>query len=43
MALTNAYTVAVGRVPELFTKIRDGQAPEQLTQQLLKEGQRGIV
>jgi hypothetical protein len=37
MALTNAYTVAVGRVPELFSKIRDGQAPEQLTQQLLKD------
>lgn len=37
MALTNAYTVAVSRVPELFTKIRDGQAPEQLTQQLLKD------
>lgn len=37
MALTNAYTVAVGRVPELFTKIRDGQAPAQLTQQLLKD------
>lgn len=37
MALTNTYTVAVGRVPELFSKIRDGQAPEQLTQQLLKD------
>ncbi len=37
MALTNAYTVAVGRIPDLFTKIRDGQAPTQLSQQLLKD------
>lgn len=37
MALTNSYTVATGRVPDLFSKIRDGQAPEQLTQQLLKD------
>ena len=37
MALTNSYTVAVGRVPDLFSKIRDGQAPEQLSQQLLKD------
>ena len=37
MGLTNVYTVAVGRIPELFTKIRDGQAPEQFTTQLLKD------
>lgn len=37
MALTNTYTVAVGRIPELFSKIRDGQAPDQFTQQLLKD------
>ena len=37
MALANAYTVAVGRIPELFKKIRDGQAPPQFTQQLLKD------
>ena len=37
MALTNAYTIAVGRIPELFNKVRDGQAPEQLTTQLLKD------
>jgi hypothetical protein len=37
MSLTNAYTVAVGRISDLFSKIRDGQAPEQFTQQLLKD------
>lgn len=37
MALTNAYSVAVGRIPDLFAKIRDGQAPAQFTQQLLKD------
>ena len=37
MALSNAYTVAVGRIPDLFKKIRDGQAPPQFTQQLLKD------
>lgn len=37
MALTSAYTIAVGRIPDLFSKIRDGQAPDQLTQQLLKD------
>ncbi|RPI95406.1 MAG: hypothetical protein EHM40_03390 [Chloroflexi bacterium] len=37
MGLTNAYTVAVGRIPDLFEKIRDGQAPELFTTQLLKD------
>lgn len=37
MGLTNKYAVAAGRLPELFEKIRDGQAPEQFTQQLLKD------
>jgi hypothetical protein len=37
MSLTNAYTVAVGRIPDLFSRIRDGQAPDQLTQQILKD------
>ena len=37
MALANTYTVAVSRIPDLFAKIRDGQAPDQLTQQLLKD------
>jgi hypothetical protein len=37
MALTDAYTVAVGRIPDLFAKIKDGQAPELFTVQLLKD------
>lgn len=37
MALANAYTVAISRIPDLFAKIRDGQAPDQLTLQLLKD------
>lgn len=37
MALANTYTVAVSRIPDLFAKIRDGQAPDQFTQQLLKD------
>lgn len=37
MALTSKYCVAAGRLPELFAKIRDGQAPEQFSQQLLKD------
>jgi hypothetical protein len=38
MALANTYTVAISRIPDLFAKIRDGQAPNQLTLQLLKDG-----
>jgi len=37
MGLTGKYSVAAGRLPELFAKIRDGQAPAQFTQQLLKD------
>ncbi len=37
MSLSSKYTVAVTRIPDLFQKIRDGQAPEQLSQQLLKD------
>ncbi len=37
MGLTNAYTVATGRIPDLFEKVRDGQAPELFTTQLLKD------
>ena len=37
MALTNSYTVATGRIPDLFSKIRDGQAPDMLSHQLLKD------
>jgi hypothetical protein len=27
MALTNAYVLPSGRIPDLFQKIRDGQPP----------------
>jgi len=37
MALTNAYVLANSRVPDVFAKIRDGQAPDQVTNQLLKD------
>jgi hypothetical protein len=37
MALTDAYTVAVGRIADLFSKIQDGQAPDVFTSQLLKD------
>lgn len=37
MALTNTYVLAVNRIPDLFGKIRDGQAPERFTHQLLKD------
>lgn len=37
MALANAYVLPVNRLPEIFSKIRDAQAPQQLTQQLLKD------
>lgn len=37
MALTNAYVLPTNRIPDLFGKIRDGQAPERFTHQLLKD------
>lgn len=37
MALTNAYLVSANRVVDFFKQIKDGQAPERLTQQLLKD------
>lgn len=37
MPLTNAYVLPVNRLPDLFGKIRDGQAPERFTHQLLKD------
>ena len=37
MALSNAYVQGYGKIRELFKKIRDGQAPEQFTHQLLKD------
>lgn len=37
MALSSAYHLAPTRIPDFFGKIRDGQAPERFTQQLLKD------
>ena len=37
MSLSNKYTVAITRIPEVFNKIRDGQAPDQFSNQLLKD------
>jgi hypothetical protein len=37
MALTDAYVLPTNRIPDLFSKIRDGQAPERFTNQLLKD------
>jgi hypothetical protein len=34
MGLTNAYLVSANRIPDFFKQIKDGQAPERLTQQL---------
>ena len=37
MGLSNKYTVAIGRLPDLFAKLRDGQAPEIFNRQLMKD------
>lgn len=37
MALTNAYVLPTNRIPDIFSRIRDGQAPERFTQQLLRD------
>jgi len=37
MALTNVYVQAYGQLPDFFKRIADGQAPEQFTQQHLKD------
>jgi len=37
MALTDAYVQGYGKIPELFGRIRDAQAPEQFTHPLLKD------
>jgi Family of unknown function (DUF5343) len=37
MALSDSYVLATSRIPDVFGKIRDGQAPERLGQQLLKD------
>lgn len=37
MGLSSAWVQSPNRIPELFRRIRDGQAPERFTQQLLKD------
>jgi hypothetical protein len=37
LGLSSKYTLAIGRLPDLFAKIRDGQAPDIFNQQLLKD------
>lgn len=37
MGLINSYLVSVSRVTDFFNQIKDGQAPERLTQQLLRD------
>ena len=37
MSLSNQYTIAYGQLGDFFTRIREGQAPSQFTQQLLKD------
>ena len=37
MALSGSYVLPTNRIPDIFNKIRDGQAPERFTNQLLKD------
>lgn len=37
MALTNAYVLPHKRIKDVFEKVRDGQAPERVSNQLLKD------
>jgi Family of unknown function (DUF5343) len=37
MGLTNAYVLPTNRIPDIFRKIQDGQAPERFTNLLLKD------
>lgn len=37
MALTNAYVLPHKRIKDVFEKVRDGQAPERISNQLLKD------
>lgn len=37
MALVSNYVHGIGKIPELFKRIQDGQAPSQLTTQLLQD------
>ncbi|MBT9330334.1 DUF5343 domain-containing protein [Paracidobacterium acidisoli] len=37
MALSSSYVLPINRIPDIFNKIRDGQAPERFSNQLLKD------
>jgi len=37
MSLTDSYVLPVARIADIFAKIKDGQAPERFSQQLLKD------
>lgn len=37
MPLASSYVLPTNRIPDIFTRIRDGQAPEHFSQQLLKD------
>ncbi len=37
MSLTNAYVLPTNRIPDVFARIRDGQAPDRLSTTLLKD------
>ena len=37
MALSSSYVQPTNRIPDIFNKIRDGQAPERFSNQLLKD------
>jgi hypothetical protein len=37
MSLTNAYVLPINRIPDFFSKVQDGQAPERFTTQLLRD------
>lgn len=37
MGLSSSYVLSPNRIPDVFSKLRDGQAPDQLTTQLLKD------
>jgi hypothetical protein len=37
MPLANTYVLATNRIPDIFARIRDGQAPERFTLQLLRD------
>jgi hypothetical protein len=37
MGLSGSYVLATNRIPDIFNRIRDGQAPERFSNQLLKD------